>query len=310
MSRLRSKRWCMTLNNYPAGWVEWMTTQYEEGYVKYAIIGREVAETGTPHLQGYLELDRRRRLTALVTWTRGTPMTGAHWERARGNLEQNQEYCKKEDQEALELGEPLGGQGARTDLHGLLELAQSGASHMAMAEANPKVHARFYLWADMLAQDYRQADACQALKERFEDVVLRPWQRLAMERLEAQGERNILWIWETVGKVGKSWLAKYIFSRDPEATFMFKGGKDADAAYAYGKAGCPPMVIIDLSRSNRDTCPYGIMEDWKDGTMFTGKYQARQLVFAPAKVVVLANFEPDPERVSADRWDMMHVVMV
>jgi len=62
----------------------------EEG--KYWIIGRETGESGTPHLQGYISL-RRRRTFAYVS---GKLTSRAHITRAAGTARQNRRYCSKD----------------------------------------------------------------------------------------------------------------------------------------------------------------------------------------------------------------------
>lgn len=44
---------CLTLNNYPA---DWKTRFAQVDCLAYWIVGEEVAASGTPHLQGYLQV--------------------------------------------------------------------------------------------------------------------------------------------------------------------------------------------------------------------------------------------------------------
>lgn len=87
--RGRSRAWCGTLNN-PSD------AEHDDilnhGMFTYVIIGREVgAETHTPHLQMYVRAPNPIRLQSLTSrWPR------AHWEIARGNAQQNIDYCSKE----------------------------------------------------------------------------------------------------------------------------------------------------------------------------------------------------------------------
>ncbi len=55
------------------------------------IFGQEVAETGTPHLQGYLEFKNARAFGGVAAL-----VPRAHLLKAKGNREQNLKYCKKE----------------------------------------------------------------------------------------------------------------------------------------------------------------------------------------------------------------------
>lgn len=79
---------CFTYNNYTEEhykeileWNEW----------KYVVVGKEVGEAGTPHLQGYGELKKRKRFETI---RRSWPMV--HWEQRRASRQAAADYCKKE----------------------------------------------------------------------------------------------------------------------------------------------------------------------------------------------------------------------
>lgn len=57
----------------------------------YACVGKEVGENGTPHLQGYFILLRRRRLSDL----KDSFSARAHYEVSRGSPQSNKQYCSK-----------------------------------------------------------------------------------------------------------------------------------------------------------------------------------------------------------------------
>lgn len=128
---MSSKRWCFTLNNY---------TSEEEDAIQqietlYLVYGREVGESGTPHLQGFLTVSPSKRLAAM---RRLIPR--AHWERARGTSQEAADYCKK-DGDFFERGS-IPSPGKRTDLHSAVEtLRESGIQ--AVAEEHPVQFVKF-----------------------------------------------------------------------------------------------------------------------------------------------------------------------
>lgn len=84
-----AKRWCFTLNNY---------TEEEICSIvpivcdkcNIGIIAKECGESGTPHLQGYIEFKTKTRpLTHFKT-------KRIHWEKCKGNRQSNIDYCSKE----------------------------------------------------------------------------------------------------------------------------------------------------------------------------------------------------------------------
>ena len=83
------KRWCFTLNNYDEEEIKEIVVIFK-GLCKLFIIGKEVGESGTPHLQGYCEFNKSIRPLSLKVTQK------IHWEKCKGNREQNVLYCSKE----------------------------------------------------------------------------------------------------------------------------------------------------------------------------------------------------------------------
>jgi len=83
----RSEGWCYTLNNYTM--LE--HTVMLEIPCAYHIVGQEVSESGTPHMQGYIHFSSQKTLKRMKKYN-----TRAHWEKKRGTVAQAADYCKKE----------------------------------------------------------------------------------------------------------------------------------------------------------------------------------------------------------------------
>lgn len=120
MSRYRA--FCFTLNNYTPEEVE----QVKSWDARYLIFGKEVGESGTPHLQGYVYFAEAKTLSAL----KKKFSARAHWEVARGTPKQAAEYCEK-DGDVFEKGERPktsadGGNMERERWSGALEAVREG----------------------------------------------------------------------------------------------------------------------------------------------------------------------------------------
>lgn len=92
--------YCFTLNNPTVD--EESELQVSHPEVSYIVYGHERGESGTPHLQGYLELSKRmsiRQIKKLFSCER------IHLENRRGTQEQAIAYCLKEAGEKYERGE-------------------------------------------------------------------------------------------------------------------------------------------------------------------------------------------------------------
>lgn len=93
----KSRNWVFTLNNPTPG--DDLEIELLKEHVKYFVYGRERGELGTPHYQGYVQFPHpvsRRRVSSLLS--------RAHIEVAKGNAQQNREYCTK-DGDYEEYGE-------------------------------------------------------------------------------------------------------------------------------------------------------------------------------------------------------------
>lgn len=106
-----------TCNNYLVEHVELLKTLAENEYFSYVIWGYEVGKKGTPHLQGYAELSKRKRFNQLKRKL-GNQFS---FRRRKGKQRQAIKYCKK-DGDFVELGQKRV-QGERKDLPAVAEQA-------------------------------------------------------------------------------------------------------------------------------------------------------------------------------------------
>ncbi|MEO6536499.1 MAG: hypothetical protein ABIT47_02315 [Candidatus Paceibacterota bacterium] len=124
----RSRRFQFTINNYPKKDIK-RFHELAESLEKHRYIcyGFEKAEsTGTPHIQGYVELTQAQRYTFLHSYfnfKRKGEVLKFHIEVANGTAEDNKKYCKKEG-DFYEFGEPAT-QGSRTDLKEIKEAVRA-----------------------------------------------------------------------------------------------------------------------------------------------------------------------------------------
>lgn len=133
---MRYRNLCFTLNNYTD---DFFANLIADGRVRYAIAGREVAPTtGTPHLQGYLEL------TGQISHAQAQALLpGAHFSARRGTAVQAAEYCRKEDPSPYEHG-VISSQGARSDIDSIVQVIQEGGSVKDVAEQHPAQFIRYH----------------------------------------------------------------------------------------------------------------------------------------------------------------------
>ncbi len=177
---VQSRGWCFTYNNYTDDDVERIKSIPEEKY-RYLIFGREVGESGTPHLQGYIFARGHAWRMAAVKKLIGD---GAHLAVARGSAKDNKTYCSKQDTEYFEAGIlPADGTGARNDIGEAIEVLREGGMDAVAADA-PREFVKYH----------------RGLRE-----LKQQWNR----KRGRDGELRAVWLYGGTG-VGKSFMARKI----------------------------------------------------------------------------------------------------
>ena len=96
-----AKRWVFTLNNYTFNQKEIISSTIDDKCSRY-IIGMETGESGTDHLQGWIEFKEKMRPMSVF------PIKEIHWELQARNatVTQNINYCSKEGNIWISKGIP------------------------------------------------------------------------------------------------------------------------------------------------------------------------------------------------------------
>ena len=285
----RAKNWAWTLNNYTEEDVNRLSVAHNE--VQYLIFGREVApDNGTPHLQGFVQLKRKLSLAAV----KRILSQRAHVEVAR-NVPAAIEYCKKDDENFVEIGELSGGAGSRNDLEQFKDAVKGGLQSLReVREAHSEVYARHTRWCLEYMQDHAPA-------KELPNHELRPWQAELKTRLDGEADdRTIEFVVDTEGNQGKTWFAHW-YANQCDDCQVIQPGKKADMAYCLDST--IRVLIMDAPRSKQgEFVQYDFLEDVKNGYVFSTKYESRVKQLQRCHVVVLMNEDPDLSKLSVDRY--------
>lgn len=132
--------------------------------------------------------------------------------------------------------------------------------------------------------------------------LTKSWQINAKaECLEKPDYRKIKWYVDIVGGAGKTDFCIHMY--DTMKACIFNNGKFSDIAYALPEN--PQIIIFDLPRTLEERVNYTAIEACKNGLIFSGKYESSMKRFNKPHVIVMANFEPDYNALSKDRWDVI-----
>ena len=264
----KQKWWFFTFNNYEdqlgsvAQWFEQVDAKY--------VIGEEVGESGTPHLQGMVGFKCAKRLSNIRKDEESNlGYNKIHWEPLR-NWKAAYEYCQKDG--------------------------------VVCKNIVPK--SKKPTWQEQMRINVMQS---------YDGVEWRDWQRdcirIVESELESRDDRVIHWFHESSGNVGKTFLAKYLVAKF-EAIIV--SGKGTDVLNQV-KCRCEAekevnVVVCNITRSVEEYVSYSVLEQLKDGLMYSGKYEGGQILLDKAPVIIcFANCEPNYEKMSADRWHVVNL---
>jgi hypothetical protein len=285
----KAKHWCFTFNNYTQADLDRLSIPIDG--ICYLIFGKEIGASGTPHLQGTVCFQSRKRLQQVVT-----TIGRVHCSVTRF-LSQSIEYCKK-DGDFTEWGD-LPNTGSkdekRSDLEEFKASVKEGVTSLSELR---ELHSSVCALYPRFVRDY-----IDDLKEKITVPAhpLRQWQaELNTTLLHPPDDRTLIFIIDKTGNQGKSWFARYYCDLHENAQIIVPG-KKADMAYIVEEE--KRVFFLDCPRSKQgDFIQYDFLEELKGGYVFSGKYESRVKKLKVPHVVVLMNEYPDMAKLSRDRY--------
>lgn len=296
----QSKLWCFTLNNYSDADITRLRTFGNGSQCEYLVFGKEVGESGTPHLQGFIVFRGQRRRINQVKQVTGRR---SHVERARGTNAQAADYCKKEG-DFEEFGEVPAGQGTRNDIHACREWIDEFAAREGRppSEREIAINNREAALTNLNAL-VRYALATAPLPE-LRRGEPREWQDVLDQELEEPADdRKILFYVDTEGGQGKTWFQQWYLTKFPEKVQVLGLGKRDDMAHSIDAT--KSIFFVNVPRGSMEFLQYSVLEMLKDRMVYSPKYNSTmKILMRNPHVVVFANEMPDEGRLSNDRYDV------
>lgn len=291
----RSRRWAFTSFllglftkfNYASG-----------GKINYLIMGLEICpKTKRKHIQGYIELKNQ---CVLKGAQKILGDKNAHFEKAKGNNAQNMKYCKK----GGNFKESKNAHRSKTSLCNVKDyesFIKHNKSDWVILDQSPKLFLGYMNCKKMIIntlQGKKQHDYSMKWLNKF---IPNKYQLIMLEHIFKQNERQITWVCDKKGGCGKTWFSKWFLIL---GAFRVTNSKSKDICYAYNYQD---VIIFDFSRSLEEYVNYDILEQLKNGMIFSSKYKTSNKFFEPPKIIVMANFLPKLEKLSMDRWDILNI---
>lgn len=146
-------------------------------------------------------------------------------------------------------------------------------------------------------------------KTKFDE--LRPLKEVIEIITKEPDNRTINWIWSEEGKVGKTSTAAFL-ERNYQGVCV-ANGKAADiknTVIKHLEENDLDVMIVTVPRSAQEYIGglYGVLEEIKDGLIYSGKYEGGFRNIEHPHVIVMCNFEPDRYKMSEDRWNVVEIL--
>lgn len=254
MTAQRIRSWCLTLNNPTEEEIESLKGLNPRLF-KCAIFAHEIGEeTGTPHIQGYVQFVNARTLTAVKKIVGNR----AHLEVSRGTPFEAYSYCEKEDREdAIIYGEKPA-EVELSDWERILIAVENGESDLDIIRKWPGIAMR-----------------CQ--------TAIAKYRAIYQASVVAWRDVEVEYVWGPTG-TGKSRSVLY----DAEGQYRQDVYRATNAKNPFDMYDGEATIVFEEFRSQY-TCRD--MLNWIDGhpVMLPARYADRMACFT--KVYILSNWD-------------------
>lgn len=138
-------------------------------------------------------------------------------------------------------------------------------------------------------------------KENLKPVIteFNNWQKIVIDTIKTEPEpRLIYWIYDKNGGKGKTELCRYLFRN--KLIMWIRTAKTNDIKHILSEKKNCRDIIFDLPRS-QNKIDYGLLEELKDGLLFSGKYEGTCIEISIPHIFIMSNELPILQNMSENR---------
>ena len=263
-----SKSYHFTLFGHDPREIEILREEFGKEEYIIAVVAKEYGKQGChPHLQGFFQMKKARRMRRFLKELIAND--SIHVEPMKSTVAESLHYVYAMDK-TYELGDVI------------IEKLDGKEGKRPFGYVKPQI---------------------------INEDSLYGWQRWVWKKVQDLAEpRKVYWFWEETGATGKTELARLMSFKQGA---IVVGGKSKDIFYGIAQMTqknrrAPPVVMINIPRSQIDRIDYGAIEAVKDAVFYSGKYESgMHLSKTFPHVFVFANIPCPPGKLSDDRI-LMH----
>ncbi len=163
-----------------------------------------------------------------------------------------------------------------------------------------------YQWTEAMKLNRRMKalNMKQRLREKLEEMNLKPWQQTLTTALTGEPhDRHVYVVLDKRGSCGKTTFYKrWAAMKETDQVAQVSNGKTADIMHIMSQKPDARWVFINLTRSTMQVVNYQAIEQIKDGSYMSGKYEGCEVTGMPPHLVIFTNFALDWKSMSEDRW--------
>lgn len=301
VKNIRQRDFCLTIHDtdwYLNNMAMQLRDDESNDKIKYYVMGIEICPTtNKKHIQGYIYYRDARTFSAVK---KDFPTAHIEARSEQSTPQQASDYCKKEGNWEERGVLPVDKRGKVNEWKDIVEDIKNGTTLEDLTMKYPEAAIRYCAGIKNMYELHRPKHKFSILEKygKYNNI-----QTKIIQYVDAPThDREIYWVYDPKGGCGKTDLANHLISNNN--FLVFGNAKTADVALAWNGEN----VIFDYSRSQQDHINYGVIEDIKNGRIFSGKYQSCTKLYARPKVLVFANFLPDYGKMSSDRWNIQEVI--
>lgn len=145
------------------------------------------------------------------------------------------------------------------------------------------------------------------------DWSISPWMKKLYDILvKDPNNRDIWWLWEPIGKAGKTFFCKW-YELTHHGEVLVLAGKAHDmkngvVEWKEKNGTVPRVILINIPRDKQqEHISWAGVEEVKDMIFYSGKFHGGMINDKHPHVVFMANWEPDASHMSGDRYNIVRI---